>query len=87
MDAVIALLQNVGGILGILLILVVGIALIWLYFLPAIVASRRNHPSAILILLFNIFFASTVIVWVILLIWAYQAPAGRQRNPYTRFGQ
>ena len=40
-----------------------------LYFLPTIVAANRGHGIA-LILLLNLFFGWTIVVWFVLLIWA-----------------
>ena len=58
------------GIVALLILLVVGIALIALHFLPGIIASRRNHRNALAIWLVNIFFGWTLIGWVVALIWA-----------------
>jgi hypothetical protein len=40
-----------------------------LYFLPTIVAAGRGHGIA-LVLLLNLFFGWTIVVWFVLLIWA-----------------
>ena len=40
-----------------------------LYFLPTIVASHRGHGVAGILLL-NLFFGWTVIIWFALLLWA-----------------
>ena len=58
------------GIVAFVLLVVVGIALIALHFLPGIVATRRHHPNALAIWLINIFFGWTLIGWVIALVWA-----------------
>ena len=58
------------GIVAILVLLVLGIALVALHFLPGIIATRRHHRSALAIWLVNIFFGWTLIGWVIALVWA-----------------
>jgi hypothetical protein len=40
-----------------------------LYFLPTIVAASRGHGIA-LVLVLNLFFGWTIVVWFVLLIWA-----------------
>jgi hypothetical protein len=40
-----------------------------LYFLPTIVAASRGHGIA-LVLLLNLFFGWTIVVWFVLLVWA-----------------
>ncbi len=46
-----------------------------LYFLPTIIAFRRDHPNKMMpILLLNLFLGATVIVWVICLLWAFSRP-------------
>ena len=40
-----------------------------LYFMPTIVAASRGHGIA-LVLLLNLFFGWTIVVWFVLLIWA-----------------
>ena len=43
------------------------------HFAPAIIAFRRKHDQRWLILGLNVFFGWTVIGWIALLCWAYQA--------------
>lgn len=43
------------------------------YFFPAIVASRYQHPRQPAILFLNILLGWTVIGWIIALRWAWQA--------------
>jgi Superinfection immunity protein/Short C-terminal domain len=49
--------------------LVVGIV----YIMPSIVAFRRNHPNRWIILVINVAFGGTIIVWGIALVWAMRA--------------
>lgn len=64
--------------LGVLLIILVSIFLsivgIIVYFLPAFIAFRRDHPNKVAITLLNFFLGATLIVWVICLIWALTGP-------------
>lgn len=59
-----------------------------LYFLPSLIASKRNHHNHISILLVNLFFGWTAIGWIVALIWAFSSPAQsqvvyiQQRPPY-----
>jgi RsiW-degrading membrane proteinase PrsW (M82 family) len=41
-----------------------------LYFLPAIIATRRNHPNATAITVLSIFLGWTLVGWVAALVWA-----------------
>lgn len=50
------------------------ILLVALYFLPAIVASRRGHQNATAITVTNVLFGWTFIGWAVALIWASTAP-------------
>jgi threonine/homoserine/homoserine lactone efflux protein len=48
------------------------IALVVLYFLPGLVASRRKHKNATAISICNILFGWTFIGWGIAMIWAFK---------------
>jgi len=50
-----------------------GLFVFLIYFLPTIVAFNKAHPNRWVILALNVFLGSTVIVWVICLIWAMKA--------------
>ena len=64
--------------LGLLLVILVSIFVFvisfLIYFLPAIIAFRRDHPNKIAITLLTFFLGGTLIVWVVCLIWALSAP-------------
>jgi hypothetical protein len=62
-----------GNDAGSLLLFLLLIGLLFLYFLPSIIAFRGGHPNRWVILVLNVFFGSTIIVWVICLIWATRA--------------
>lgn len=63
-----------GFLLFLLISIFVGVLSIIIYFLPAFIAFRRNHPNKIAITLLTFFFGATLIVWVICLIWALSGP-------------
>ena len=77
---------------GNLLLLLLLFGLLFLYFLPSIIAFRGGHPNRWVILVLNLFFGSTIIVWVICLIWATRAvhlsqgPEGSRRKDGGEFG-
>lgn len=48
-------------------------ALLWLYFLPSVIAHRRGHPQKTPILLVNVLLAWTFIFWAVALVWANSA--------------
>jgi len=43
------------------------------YFIPSLVAMKRDHPNAVPIFLVNAFFGWTVIGWVGALVWSFTA--------------
>jgi hypothetical protein len=46
-----------------------------LYFIPAIVAFRRQHPNATPIMVLNICLGWTILGWVAALVWSLMNPA------------
>lgn len=64
--------------LGLLLVILVSIFLsivgIIIYFLPAFIAFRRDHPNKIAITLINFFLGATFIFWVVCLVWSLTGP-------------
>lgn len=64
-----------GGFTGGALILfaLAAVVAFGLYFLPAIIASRRSHPNATAITLLNLFLGWTALGWIIALVWANTA--------------
>lgn len=56
------------GFVIVVLALLVGVGL---YFLPSIIASKRNHSNAASILVLNLFLGWTFLGWVAALIWAF----------------
>ena len=60
--------MEVQDIIGISL---VGLIIIYIYLWPARIAFKKNNPFKVIILLVNIFFGWTFVVWFILLIYVY----------------
>ena len=58
---------------GLIVLIVFSVALL-LYFLPTIVAARRNHHNVGAIGLLNLFLGWTFIGWVLALIWSVTNP-------------
>jgi hypothetical protein len=59
--------------------------LVFLYFLPAIIAAHRDHPSRTSILIVNTFLGFTVIGWVICLIWSLSGYRQVEYVPYCGY--
>lgn len=57
--------------LNILTAVLIGVIGIYIYFWPTRVAFKKNNPFKIIILIVNIFFGWTFVVWFILLIYVY----------------
>lgn len=47
------------------------VLLIGLYFLPVIIAYRKNHQAIVGIIIVNIIVGWTLIGWIVCLIWSY----------------
>jgi hypothetical protein len=59
--------QTAATVLGLLLLLLIAACI---YLIPTIVAFKREHPNRFLILILNVLVGSTVIGWIIALVWA-----------------
>ena len=57
--------------LNILTAVLIGVIGIYIYFWTTRVAFKKNNPFKIIILIVNIFFGWTFVVWFILLIYVY----------------
>ena len=55
--------------MDVLIVILLGIFLVLIYFLPALVANRK-HPHAAAIAVVNLFFGWTLLGWVGCLVWA-----------------
>lgn len=62
------------AVAGLLVLGLIGV----IYFLPTIVAYDRKIDGRGWILLLNLLFAGTGIVYFVLLIWAFTAPPGKE---------
>ena len=52
------------------MLVLLGVLLLMLYFLPSYIAFKKQHPSAIIIFIVNLLLGFTFIVWLICLILA-----------------
>lgn len=68
--------------LGIKELVIALVLLLFILFIPALVAFGRHHPARWLILAVNYFFGWTPIGWVIALLWALRMAPGA-RPPAT----
>lgn len=51
--------------------IIIGVVVIWLYFLPTIVSKKRKHKNTLAIFILNLFsFFTGGIGWIIALVWA-----------------
>lgn len=62
--------------MDIVIFLIVAALLLWLYFVPSIIAVKRNHCNQVPIILLNLFLGWLMIPWVVALCWSTTA----QRN-------
>lgn len=58
----------VGCFLAVILIIVIGL----IYFMPTLVAFKRNHPNRWVIFVLNLCLGATLVAWLICLIWAFR---------------
>jgi hypothetical protein len=66
-SALLSTIQGAGSVISFLLFLALSGAV---YFLPAIVARKRNHRNTVAIFVLNLFLGWTLIGWVAALVWA-----------------
>jgi len=59
--------------MDILIFLILMALLIYIYFVPSIIAVKRNHKNHMPIILLNIFLGWLMIPWVIALCWSVTA--------------
>jgi len=62
------------------LLFIVGVIVIALYFLPWVIAAKRNHNNQIAIFVLNIFGGFTYIGWVIALTWSFTDNTSKPMN-------
>lgn len=56
---------------------------VFVYFLPGIVAERRRHPSKVSIIVLNLLLGWLLIPWVVALVWSLNGPAGLESDDDT----
>ena len=66
--AFIILMMMVSGSPLVVLLTIAGIAL---YFLPAIIAKVRNHSNVLAVFILNLFLGWTFLGWIAALVWAF----------------
>lgn len=68
--------------LGIIMLILLGVGLIWVYFLPTYFGFKRGHPNRWLIFIVNLMTGWTLLAWIFALIWAlgkvHQSTVGSQ---------
>lgn len=57
-------------LVGMLLVFALAAIAFSFYFLPTILAFKRNHPNRIAIFILNFFLGCTLIGWCVALYWA-----------------
>ncbi len=62
--------DDVGAALLLLVIIVGGLLSLGLYFLPTIIAVKRNHPQMAPIIVLNFLAGWTFVGWVVAIVWA-----------------
>lgn len=55
----------------VLIVVLVGIVLLGLYFVPTFVAFSRRHKQRVAIVVLNLFAGWTAILWVVALAWSF----------------
>jgi RsiW-degrading membrane proteinase PrsW (M82 family) len=66
-------LHTMSGPLAVFLLLL-SVAGFCLYFLPTIIALKRNSPKTAAVVILNLFFGLTFVGWVVALILAFKQP-------------
>lgn len=65
-------MEQAGGTFVVLVLVAIAVII---YFIPAIVAYRRNHTNLTAIAVLNVCLGWTLVGWVVALVWAYTVPA------------
>ena len=66
------------AILTILVTILLSVIGIIIYFIPSIVAFKRDTASRWAIFLVNLFFGWTLLIWIVTLIWACEGRKEKQ---------
>jgi hypothetical protein len=59
-----------------ILMLIVVLILVYIHFLPTIIALKKNHNNKVPIILINIFLGWSLVGWVVALVWATKKVEG-----------
>ena len=62
--------MNGEGIIGILIFVVIAVVCLVFYFLPTIIAFKKERDNKVSILALNLFLGWSLIGWVVSLVWA-----------------
>ncbi len=62
--------MNGEGIIGLLIFLVIAVVCFVIYFLPTIIAFKKERDNKVSILALNLFLGWSLIGWVVSLVWA-----------------
>ena len=57
--------------INLVILILLGIVVLFIYFLPTIIASGRNSVATFLIFLVNLFGGWTIALWIFVFIWAF----------------
>lgn len=74
-------MEIIGGLFALLVTMVLIIAIIAFYFLPAIIAFNRKHNNAAAILVLNLFLGWTFLGWVVCCVWAFTDNVAKEESP------
>jgi hypothetical protein len=77
--------QNLGAALGtgIFGLILIGVLLSLVFYLPGIIAAGRHAEPAVWILLLNLLLGWTCIGWIVALVWAIVAPSRPRLGTYS----
>ena len=70
-------MEGLSGYIFGLVLLVVGASI---YFLPAMIAVARRHPSLVPVVMLNVLLGWTILGWIAALMWGLSGP-GKAEGP------
>ena len=73
-------MEGLGGLILGLIVLTVAA---FIYFLPAMVAVTRQHPSLVALVTLNVLLGWTVLGWIAALMWGLSGP-GKAESPSAK---
>jgi len=69
--------QGSDVLVALILVIVLGVC----YFLPAIIAVKRNHANSTSVFLLNFLLGWTFLGWVVAIVWAFSANTNQAQEP------